>query len=133
MMDKEQASDARTPADSGRLSRQAAMFSLAAPFLGIGFNLLATLIGKNNRGILLLGAFATIVLVLAGLVLGILALVSNRKRQAEGVTPRAVGGVCISGFLILMMASGVPGLLRALGKTDGRNQPQSVERQGPGR
>ena len=113
-------SNERSQAGHGLFPRRAAMFSLAAPFLGIGINLLATLVARDNRAVLLLGALATIVLILAGLAFGVLALVSNRKCQLEGVTPRAVGGVCISGFLILMMASGLPGLLRALEKADGR-------------
>jgi hypothetical protein len=79
-----------------------------------------------------LGALATILLILAGLVFGILALVSNRKFQLEGVTPRAVGGVCISGFLILMMASGLPGLLRALEEAPERDHRQPAEQTAPG-
>jgi hypothetical protein len=120
-------SNEMVPAGPSRFPRRAAMFSLAAPFLGIGLNLLATLVARHNRVVLLLGALATILLILFGLLSGILALVSNRKLQLEGVTPRAVGGVCISGFLILMMASGLPGLLRALEKADGRDRRQPAE------
>ena len=126
-------SNERSPPGHSLFPRRAAMFSLAAPFLGIGLNLLATLVARDNRLVLFLGALATIVLILAGLAFGILALVSNRKCQLEGVTPRAVGGVCISGFLILMMASGMPGLLRALEKADGRGSGNPPGETDPGK
>jgi hypothetical protein len=102
--------------------RQAAMFSLAAPFVGIGVNLVTTLVARGNRWALLIGGLGSIVLIVSGFVLGISALVSNRKSRLEGVTPRAVGGVCISGFLILLMAAGLPGLLRAVGKARERQR-----------
>ena len=97
--------------------RQAAMFSLAAPFVGIGISLVVNALFGGNRRALLLAGFFTVALILSGLVLGIVALVNNRRLNVSGVTPRAVGGVCICGFLMFMMAAGVPGLLRAMAKS----------------
>ena len=115
----------------GHFPRQAAMFSLAAPFVGIGVNLITTLIVRGNRWALLIGALASVGLIVAGLGFGIVALVSNRKQNLEGVTPRAVGGVCISGFLILLMAAGLPGLLRAIEKAKQHPGSKPVEGQAP--
>jgi hypothetical protein len=95
-------------------ARRAAMFSLAAPFVGLGFNVVTMLLAGRNRWVVLASALVTVVLFVSGVVLGIVALTDNRKYPAEGVVPRAVGGICISGFLLLMMAGGVPGLLRAI-------------------
>jgi hypothetical protein len=106
------------------------MFSLAAPFVGLGLSLVVNALFGGNRRALLIAAFFTAALILSGLVLGIVALVNNRRLNVSGVTPRAVGGVCICGFLIFMMAAGVPGLLRAMAKappaqTQGVASPES--------
>jgi len=93
------------------------MFSLAAPFVGIGISLVVNALFGGNRRVLLIAVFLTVALILSGLVLGIVALVNNRRLNVSGVTPRAVGGVCICGFLMFMMAAGVPGLLRAITKS----------------
>ena len=107
--------------------RQAAMFCLAAPFVGIGVNVVVQAVAGGNRWALLIGGLTSIGLIVSGLVLGIIALVRNRKQNLEGVTPRAVGGVCISGFLILLMLAGLPGLLRALEKARQRHEQRSIE------
>lgn len=102
--------------EPGSLVRQAAMCSLAAPFLGIGVNLLVSIGWPGNRLALFVGGLTSVGFIFAGLVLGIVALVKNRRTQLPGVTARAVGGVCISGLLILLMLAGLPGLLRAIKK-----------------
>src|SRR5687768_2490419 len=115
-----------SPATPSTFPRQAAMFSLAAPFVGIGVNVIVAATAKGHRGAMLIGGLTSITLIVAGLALGTVALVRNRKQHLEGVTPRAVGGICISAFLILMMAAGLPGLLRALEKAKARQQ-QAIE------
>ncbi len=115
---------------SSDFPRQAAMFSLAAPFVGIGINLVTTLLARENRWALFIAGLSSVGLIVSGLVLGIIALARNRKSQLAGVTPRAVGGVCICGFLILLMAAGLPGLRRAVEKARERaRQPnEQMER-----
>ncbi len=103
------------------------MFSLAAPFVGIGVNVVVQAVVGGNRWALLIGGLTSIGLIVSGLVFGIIALVRNRKQNLEGVTPRAVGGVCISGFLILLMLAGLPSLLRALEKAKQQHERRSIE------
>jgi hypothetical protein len=90
------------------------MFSLAAPFLGVGFNLVMMLLAGRNRWVVFISALITVALIVLGVVFGIVALMEDRRHSVDGVLPRAVGGICISGFLLLLMAGGVPGLLRAI-------------------
>jgi hypothetical protein len=121
------------PGESGSPVRQMAMCSLAAPFLGLGVNLLVSMGLPGNRLALFVGGLTSVGFIFAGLVLGIVALVKNRRAQLPGVTPRAVGGVCISGLLILLMLAGLPGLLRAIEKAKAQprqpaNEVKSLER-----
>ena len=108
--------------ESGSLVRQAAMCSLAAPFLGLGVNLLVSMGLPGNRLALFVGGLTSVGFIFAGLVLGIVALVKNRRTQLPGVTSRAVGGVGISGLLILLMLAGLPGLLRAIEKANAQQR-----------
>ena len=108
---------------TGSLIRQAAMCSLAAPFLGIGVNLVVSTALPGHRLALLVGGLASVGFILVGFVLGMVALVKNRRAQLSGVTSRAVGGVCISGLLILLMLAGLPGLFRALAQAQERQRP----------
>ena len=115
------------PSESGSLVRRAAMCSLAAPFLGIGINLLVGTALPGHRLAMFVGGLTSVGFIFAGLGLGIVALVKNRRTQLPGVTPRAVSGVCISGLLILLMLAGLPGLFGAIEKAKQQQAPPTNE------
>jgi hypothetical protein len=101
------------PPSASSFTRQAALFSLLASFVGIGINVLGHQSVQGNRvGMIVLGGICTL-LILAGFVLGIGALIGTRKHGRKGIFGRAIAGICINGVIILFMLIAIPGFIKA--------------------
>jgi putative Mn2+ efflux pump MntP len=90
--------------------KQAALFSLLAPFVGLGLSILGQPVA-HGAALFIIGC-VSILLILAGFVLGIVALFGIKTHGKKGILVRALAGVCINGFLILMMLIAIPRLVQ---------------------
>ena len=78
---------------------QAARFSLYAPIVAIVLNVCAT--GNKDRiGMVTIGV-TNLILIVAGFVLGVVALISTRRYGGKGILGRAVAGVALNGLFLL--------------------------------
>lgn len=89
-------------------ARQAALFSLLAPFIGIGMNIFGQQAVQGNRIAMIILGGTSILLYLAGFVFGIVALVGTKRHGRKGIFGRAVAGICINGIVILLMLVSIP-------------------------
>jgi ABC-type molybdate transport system permease subunit len=103
------------PGHSPRASfaKQAATFSLLAPFVGMGVNIFTQLGAREHPIALAIVGGTAVLLILAGFVLGIVALVQMKKYGKQGIFWKAIAGICINGLLIAAMLISIPGLKKA--------------------
>src|SRR5260370_37507129 len=100
------------PSPASSFARQAASFSLVAPVVSIGLNVLGHQAVQGNRmGMIVLGGTCSL-LILAGFVMGIVALVGTRKHGRKGIFGRAIAGTCIKGIIVFFMLIAIPGFLK---------------------
>jgi len=117
---------AAPPASS--FARQAALFSLLAPFVGIGINIVGSQPIRGNRiGMIVLGATCTL-LILAGFVFGVVALLGTKKHGRKGIFGKAIAGICINGIIICFMLIAIPGFIKAAERAK-EMQRQRMEQQ----
>ena len=101
------------PSAGAARAQQMALFSVLAPGLGIGLNVVVgSAIQGERLALFVLGLTATL-LILAGFVLGIVALFSTRKHGRKGIIGKAIAGICINGILIVFMLLSIPLLMKA--------------------
>lgn len=118
------------PSPAGSFARQAASFSLLAPVVSIGLNVLGHQAVQGNRmGMIVLGGTCTL-LILAGFVLGIVALVGTRKHGRKGIFGRAIAGTCINGIIVFFMLIAIPGFIKAAERARDTHR-QRMEQQRP--
>jgi hypothetical protein len=87
--------------DGWYFARQAATFSLAAPFIAMGVTWFSRGAVRDNRiGTLILGSIIDL-LIVSGFILGVIALVRTKKCGREGIFGKAIAGVCINGLFIV--------------------------------
>ena len=108
--------------------KQAALFSILAPLVSFGIGIFGQAAVQGNRAaVLILGCVSTL-LILAGFVLGVVALFGMKKHGKKGILGKAAAGVCISGFLILMMLIAIPRFARMAQQANAA-QAQQTEQQ----
>jgi hypothetical protein len=101
-------------ADASRaFAKQAATVSLAAPFVGMGVNILSQQAIQGNRAAMVIVGCTAMLLIVAGFLLGIMALVQTKRYGRQGIFGKAIAGVCINGLLIGLMLISIPGLKKA--------------------
>jgi hypothetical protein len=111
-------------------ARQAASFSVLAPFVGMGINIFGSQSVQGNRvGMMVLGGTCTL-LILAGLGLGVVALIGTKKHGTQGILGKAIAGVCINGILIGFMVIGMFGFIKAAERAKEKQQ-QGIVQQSP--
>jgi len=104
------------------------LFSFLAPFVSIGINVFGHQAVQGNRvGMIVLGGTCTL-LILAGFVLGIVALIGTRKYGTKGILGRAIAGICINGIIICFMLIAIPSFIKAAERAK-EKQPQGMEQQ----
>jgi hypothetical protein len=99
------------------LGEQAARFSLYAPF--VVFLIAAIGRGSHEPGVAIALVSINMLLILAGFVLGIFALVSIRRYGSQYILGRAIGGLLLNGMAITVILIFVLPLLLA-GNTKGK-------------
>jgi len=131
-MDKPPTITAPPPVPSDPAKRrnweQAAMFSLAAPFAGMAISVFGQGVTHGDRLAASILGCTSMFLILAGLVLGILALVKTKRYGKKGIFGRALGGTLINGGLIVIMLLLLPGLMKAMQRA---KEQQRQEQQRP--
>ena len=101
---------------------------MLAPFVSIGINGVGHQSVQGNRvGMIVLGDTCTL-LILAGFVLGIVALIGTRKHGKKGIFGRAVAGICINGIIVLFMLIAIPSFIKAAERAK-EMQRQKMEQQ----
>ena len=116
---------------SNSFARQAALFSLLAPFVAIGINIFGHQAVQGNRvGMIVLGGTCTL-LILLGFVFGIVALIGMRKHGKKGILGKAITGVCINGVIIFFMLIAIPTFIRAARHAREMQRQHQTEQQQP--
>jgi len=93
-------------------ARQAARFSLAAPFVAMAVNGCSREAVRGNRvGMMIVGGTG-ILFIVSGFILGVIALVRTKKCGREGIFGKAIAGVCINGLFIALMLIGFHGFTK---------------------
>ena len=109
--------------------KQAALVSFLAPFVSFGIGIFGQQAAQGNRAaVLIIGCVSTL-LILAGFVLGVVALFGTRGYGKKGILGRAIAGVCINGFLILMMLLAIPRFMRMAQQARAAEAQQQTEQQ----
>jgi len=112
---------------SNPFAKQAALFSFIAPFVSFGIGIFGQPVVRGNRmAAIILGCVSTL-LILAGFVLGIIALFGMKKYGKKGILGRAIAGICINGFLILMMLIAIPRFMRMAQQARDAQAQQQME------
>ena len=101
------------PSAGAARAQQMALFSVLAPAVGIGINVAVGPAVHGDRLAMLVVGLAATLLILAGFVLGIVALFSTRKHGRKGILGKAIAGICINGLLIAFMLISIPFLMQA--------------------
>jgi hypothetical protein len=110
-------------------ARQAATFSLAAPFVAIALNWFTREAVRGNRvGMMIVGC-TVILLILCGFVLGIVALVLPKKGEGQGIIGKAIAGVCINGLLIAAMLIAIPVFIKIVERVKELERQRQEQRQ----
>lgn len=111
-------------------ARQAAWFSLLAPFVAIGVNIVGQqAVQGNGAGMIVLGGAGTL-LILLGFVFGVVALFGMKKQGKKGILGKALAGVCINGVILFLMLIAIPTFIRAA-RHAREMPPQSAEQSPP--
>jgi hypothetical protein len=93
--------------------RQAALFSVLAPFVSIGITFAGNQAVQGNRtGMMVVGGIG-ILFILFGFVFGMVALLGTKNHGKEGILGKAIAGTCINGVIILCMLIAIPGFMGA--------------------
>jgi hypothetical protein len=110
--------------------KQAATFSLVAPLVSFGIGIFFQPQVRGNRIAMIILGLTSMLLIISGLVLGIVALASTKKHGRAGIFGRALAGTCINGLLVLFMLIGIPGLMKAAERAR-EKQRQQLEQSHP--
>lgn len=94
-------------------ARQAATFSVIAPFIAMGISVALQPQVRGNRWAMIILGLTSVLLIVLGLVFGIVALVATKRHGRHGILGKAIAGTCICGLLTLLMLISIPGLIRA--------------------
>jgi len=93
-------------------ARQAATFSLAAPFVAMAVTGFSREAIRGNRVAMIIVGGTNIVFIVSGFILGVIALLRTKKCGREGIFGKAITGVCINGFFIAAMLISFHGLTK---------------------
>jgi hypothetical protein len=119
-----------TAQNHNSFAKQAALFSLLAPFVSIGINICGNQAVQGNRvGMFVLGGTCTL-LILLGFVFGIVALIGMRKHGTKGILGKALAGVCLNGIILLFALIAIPAFIQTARHTK-EMQQQKMEQQSP--
>ena len=98
-------------------ARQAATFSLVAPLASFGIGIFLQPQVRGNRIAVIVLSLTSMFLIIAGLVLGIAALVATKRHGRAGIFGKALAGTCINALLVLAMLISIPVWMKAIHKS----------------
>lgn len=87
--------------DTGSFSRQAALASVLAPAIAVGVTMMTSSPTQGSAVGKLIAGLTGTVLIVAGLVLAILALVGVRQHGRKGILGRSIAGLLINAVLLV--------------------------------
>jgi ABC-type molybdate transport system permease subunit len=111
---------------------QAAQASLLAPLFSVGVGVVVN-VGMGNQATplaKLITGCLSVLLILSGFILGIVALLGTRRYGKKGIMGRAVAGICINGVIIAFMIISIPTYMKAAERAK-EMQRQKMEHQQP--
>jgi len=115
--------------DGWYFARQAANFSLAAPFIAMVLNWFSRDEVRRNRGSMLIVGGICMLLIVSGFILGVIALVRTKKCGREGIFGKAITGVCINGLYIAAILVGFHMLTKfAIDLENDRQRQRQIQR-----
>ena len=109
--------------------KQAALFSVIAPLVSFGIGIFVQPQVRGNRTAMIVLGLTSMLLIISGFVLGIIALASTKKHGRVGIYGKALAGTCINGLLVLLMLISIPGLMKAMDRAKAKQRQQMEERQ----
>ena len=83
--------------------RQAATFSIIAPFAAILIGIVLQPVVHGTRTAMIVLGLTSTLLIFAGLIFGIVALIATRQHGREGIFGRALAGTIINGLFVLLI------------------------------
>jgi hypothetical protein len=115
--------------DGWQFARQAATFSLVAPFVAIALNWFTREAVRGNPvGKMIVGCTVTL-LIISGFILGVIALLRTKKCGNEGILGKAIAGVCINGLFIAAMLIGFHVFTKMyIERTNERQRQRQIQR-----
>jgi uncharacterized membrane protein len=84
---------------------------------------------RGNRIAMIVLGLTSMLLIISGLILGIVALVATKRHGRAGIFGKALVGTIINGLLVLAMLVTIPGLMKAMERAKARQQQQMEQRQ----
>src|ERR1022692_3247527 len=94
--------------------KQAATFSLFAPSVSFAISIFVQPQVNGIRIAMIILGLTSMLLIIAGLVLGIVALAATKRHGRAGIFGKALAGTCINGLRVLVMIVSIPGLMKAM-------------------
>ena len=109
--------------------RQAATFSLIAPLVSFAMGIFLQPQVRGSRIAMIILGLTSMLFIIAGLVLGIVALVATKRHGRVGIFGKALAGTCINGLLVFLMLVSIPGLMKAMERAKAHQRQQMEQRQ----
>ena len=110
-------------------ARQAATYSLAAPFIAIVLNWFSREEVRRNRSSMLIVGGICMLLILSGFIFGVIALYRTKKCGRDGIFGKAITGVCINGLYIAAILIGFHMLTKfAIQLENDRQRQRQIQR-----
>jgi hypothetical protein len=118
-----------TLSSNNSFPKQAATFSVYAPFLSFAIGIfLQPLVHGERAAMIILGLLSTL-LILVGLILGIVALAATRRHGRTGIFGKAIAGTIINGLLVLLILASIPGMMKAMERAKAMQEQQTEQNQ----
>lgn len=96
--------------DTKPFAEKAARFSLCSPFIAFGLAMLSSMgqAGPRPPKVAAVQGAISLTLVLAGLIMGFVALAGIRRHGSRGILGRAVVGLTLNGMIVAAMVVAIP-------------------------
>lgn len=118
------------PPDSRKpFAAQAAQASVFAPLAAVVVSVMVNVgegIGSSSSAKVITAALSILLIVL-GLALGVIALFGIRRHGRKGIMANAIAGVCINGLLIAFMLLSIPIYMKAAARAKQMRSEQSAD------
>jgi hypothetical protein len=114
---------------SGSFPRQAATFSLVAPFVSFAIGIFLQPQVRGIRIAMIILGLISMLLIVCGMIFGIVALLAMKSHGREGIFGKALAGTCINGILLLLILISLPAVMKAAERAKARQRQQMEQQQ----